>query len=74
MNEIGLDDFLNMAGDNVYDTEYSHKLNISCKHTTYRMFKELKDKLKRMDIKVNNAQLFEYMVVELYNSNLNSLQ
>jgi ribosomal protein S4 len=74
MNEIGLDDFLNMAGDNVYDTEYSHKLSISCKHTTYRMFKELKDKLKRMDIKVNNAQLFEYMVVELYNSNLNSLQ
>lgn len=74
MNEIGLDDFLNMAGDNVYDTEYSHKLSISCKHTTYRMFKDLKEKLKRMDIKVNNAQLFEYMVVELYNSNLNSLQ
>lgn len=74
MNEIGLDDFLNMAGDNVYDTEYSYKLSISCKHTTYRMFKELKDKLKSMDIKVNNAQLFEYMVVELYNSNLNSLQ
>tara|TARA_B100000519_G_C14235480_1_gene434531 strand:+ start:1525 stop:1749 length:225 start_codon:yes stop_codon:yes gene_type:complete len=74
MNEINIDDLLNMAGDNIYDTEYSHKLSISCKHTTYRMFKELKDKLKIMDIKVNNAQLFEYMVVELYNSNLNSLQ
>ena len=46
---------------------------LSCKHTTYRMFKELKGKLKQIGIKVNNAQLFEYMVVELYNSNLKQL-
>tara|TARA_Y100001973_G_C5194546_1_gene333313 strand:- start:238 stop:465 length:228 start_codon:yes stop_codon:yes gene_type:complete len=72
-NEISITDLLDMCGNNVYDTEYSHKLTISCKHSTHRMFKELKEKLKMMDIKVNNAQLFEYMVVELYNSNLKSL-
>ena len=42
-------------------------------HVT-QMFNELKDKLKKMGIKVNNAQLFEYMIVELYNSNLKSLE
>ena len=73
MNEIDIEDLINMAGNNVYDTEYSHKLSISCKHTTYIMFKELKEKLKRIGIKVNNAQLFEYMVVELNNSNLKQL-
>jgi len=72
-NEIKIEDLLSMAGNNVYDTEYSHKLSISCKHSTYRMFKELKGKLKHIGIKVNNAQLFEYMVVELYNSNLKQL-
>ncbi len=72
--DITMDDLINMAGKNVYDTEYSHKLTISCKHSTYRMFNELKDKLKKMGIKVNNAQLFEYMIVELYNSNLKSLE
>ena len=74
MDEISLEDLINMAGHNVYDTEYSHKLSISCKHSTYVMYNELKNKLKMMDIKVNNAQLFEYMVVELYNSNLKSLE
>ena len=69
-----MDDLLNMAGNNIYDTEYSHKLSISCKHSTYIMFKDLKAKLKALGIKVNNAQLFEYMVVEMFNSNLNSLQ
>ena len=74
MDEITIEDLINMAGNNVYDTEYSHKLSISCKHSTFRMFNELKTKLKKMDIKVNNAQLFEYMVVELFNSNLKSLE
>ena len=74
MNEININDLLDMAGNNVYDTEYSHKLTISCKHSTYIMFKELKEKLKLLGIKVNNAQLFEYMIVEMYNSNLNSLE
>jgi len=74
MNEININDLLNMAGNNVYDTEYSHKLTISCKHSTFIMFKELKEKLKLLGIKVNNAQLFEYMIVEMYNSNLNSLE
>ena len=74
MNEININDLLNMAGNNVYDTEYSHKLTISCKHSTYIMFKELKEKLKLLGIKVNNAQLFEYMIVEMCNSNLNSLE
>ena len=73
MDEITIDDLINMAGNNVYYTEYSHKLTISCKHSTYIMFKELKEKLKAMGIKVNNAQLFEYMIVELYNSNLKQL-
>ena len=62
-----------MAGINIYDTEYSHKISISCKDSTYKLFKDLKEKLKAECIKVNNAQLFEYMVVELYNSNLKSL-
>lgn len=74
MDEISLNDLISMAGDNVYDTEYSCKLSISCKDTTLKMFKELKEKLKRMNIKVNNAQLFEYMVIELYNSNLKSIE
>tara|TARA_R100000664_G_scaffold16331_1_gene25072 strand:- start:470 stop:694 length:225 start_codon:yes stop_codon:yes gene_type:complete len=73
MDEINIDDLIKMAGGNVYDTEYSHKLTISCKDSTYKLFKELKKKLLLMDIKVNNAQLFEFMVIELYNSNLNSL-
>ena len=72
-NEITMDDLIKLCGNNVYDTEYSHKLNISCKHSTHRLFKELKEKLKVMGIKVNTAQLYEYMVVELYNSNLKSL-
>lgn len=73
MKEININDLIEMAGNNVYDTEYSHKLSISCKHSTYLLFKDLKDKFNKMDIKVNNAQLFEYMVVELYNSNIKSI-
>ena len=72
-NEINIKDLIAMAGSNIYDTEYSHKLIISCKDSTYKLFKDLKGKLDRSGIKVNNAQLFEYMVVELYNSNLKSL-
>jgi hypothetical protein len=68
--DIDIKDLIAMAGDNVYDTEYSHKLNISCKQTTYDMFNDLKVKLKALGVKVNNAQLFELMCVELYNSNL----
>ncbi len=74
MKEIDINDLIDMAGNNIYDTEYSHKLTISCKHSTYIMYKDLKAKLKAIGIKVNNAQLFEYMVVELNNSNINSLQ
>ena len=73
MSNININDLLEMAGDNVYDTEYSCKLSISCKDSTIKMFKELKEKLHKMDIKVNNSQLFEYMVIELYNSNLKSI-
>ena len=73
MDEININDLISMAGNNIYDTEYSHKLSISCKDSTYIMFKELKNKLKAIGIKVNNAQLFEYMVVELYNSNIKSI-
>lgn len=72
-NEININDLIAMAGINIYDTEYSHKISISCKDSTYKLFKDLKEKLNREGIKVNNAQLFEYMVVELHNSNLKSL-
>tara|TARA_R110000751_G_C13552436_1_gene456484 strand:- start:264 stop:488 length:225 start_codon:yes stop_codon:yes gene_type:complete len=72
MSEINKDDLISMAGDNVYDTEYSTKITISCKGTTIKMIKELKEELNRIGLKVNNAQLLEYMVVELYNTNLNS--
>ena len=68
-----MEDLIAMAGTNIYDTEYSHKLSISCKDSTYKLFKDLKEKLKAEGINVTNAQLFEYMVVELYNSNLKSL-
>tara|TARA_R100000664_G_C2691630_1_gene95517 strand:- start:420 stop:644 length:225 start_codon:yes stop_codon:yes gene_type:complete len=74
MKEIKLEDLLNMAGSNVYDTEYSYKLTISCKETTYIMFKELKEKLKAIGVNVNNAQLFEYMTIEMFNSNLKSME
>ena len=51
------------------------KLSISCKASTHRLFKDLKDKLNNeLGIKVNNARLFEFMVVELYNSNLESFK
>ena len=73
MDEININYLISMAGNNIFDTEYSHKLSISCKDSTYIMFKELKNKLKEIGIKVNNAQLFEYMVVELNNSNLKQL-
>ena len=72
MSEINKDDLISMAGDNVYDTEYSTKITISCKSTTIKMIKELKEELNRIGLKVNNAQLLEYMVIELYNTNLNS--
>tara|TARA_R100001443_G_scaffold113463_1_gene128195 strand:- start:413 stop:637 length:225 start_codon:yes stop_codon:yes gene_type:complete len=74
MKEIDINDLINMAGNNLYDTEYSHKLSISCKHSTYLMYKDLKAKLNAIGIKVNNAQLFEYMVVELFNSDLKSFE
>tara|TARA_Y100000401_G_scaffold75812_1_gene61627 strand:- start:226 stop:453 length:228 start_codon:yes stop_codon:yes gene_type:complete len=68
--EIKIKDLIKLAGNNVYDTEYSIKLSISCKASTHRLFKELKQKLKDIGIKANNAQIFEFMVIELYNSNL----
>jgi|TARA_R100001443_G_C3278115_1_gene159702 hypothetical protein len=67
--EINLEDLIKMAGDNVYDTEYSMKLSIPCRTSTHILFKDLKDRLhKQLGVKVNNAKLFEIMVVELYNS------
>ena len=73
MTEINIEDIINMAGNNVYDTEYSCKITVSCKDTTHKMFVELKQRLKQMGINTTNEQLFEYMVVELYNSNLKQL-
>jgi|TARA_R100000479_G_C6379138_1_gene200340 flagellin-specific chaperone FliS len=73
--EIKIEDLLNLAGDNVYDTEYSMKLSIPVRTSTHNLFKELKNKLNNeMGMKINNARLFEFMVVELYNSNLKSLK
>ena len=73
--EINIEDLIKLAGDNVYNTEYSIKLSISCKGTTHILFKELKKQLtKQLGIKINNARLFEFMVIELYNSNLESFR
>tara|TARA_R100001463_G_scaffold44370_2_gene92223 strand:+ start:4435 stop:4662 length:228 start_codon:yes stop_codon:yes gene_type:complete len=69
MKEINFDDLLNMCGHNVYDTEYSIKLSISCRTSTHTLFKDIKRHLNdNLGMKVNNAQLFEFMVVEMYNS------
>jgi len=74
MVEIKYNDLIKMAGGNVYDTEYSHKLNISCKASTHRLFKELKKRFKDHGMRFNNAQLFELMVVELFNTNIKQYQ
>ena len=67
--EINNNDLINMAGTNVYDTEYSTKLSIPCRTSTNELFKQLKDRLKKqLGVKINNARAFELMVVELYNS------
>ena len=67
--EININDLIKLAGCNVYDTEYSMKLSISCRTCTHQLFKELKEHLNnQLGVKVNNAQLFEFMVVEMYNS------
>jgi len=67
--EINLDKLLKMAGNNVYDTEYTMKLSISCRTSTHILFKELKKQLtEQLGVKINNARAFELMVVELYNS------
>ena len=67
--EIILEDLIKMAGDNVYDTEYSMKLSIPCRKCTNDLFKDLKDKLSNhLGVKINNARAFELMVVELYNN------
>ena len=72
--EINIEDLIKLAGENVYNTEYSVKLSISCKASTHILFKELKQRFKDIGIKVNNARLFEFMVIELYNSNLESFR
>ena len=67
--EITNNDLINMAGTNIYDTEYSTKLSIPCRTSTNELFKQLKDRLtKQLGVKINNARSFELMVVELYNS------
>lgn len=67
--EINNNDLINMAGTNIYDTEYSTKLSIPCRTSTNELFKQLKDRLtKQLGVKINNARAFELMVVELYNS------
>ena len=67
--EINNNDLINMAGTNIYDTEYSTKLSIPCRTSTNELFKQLKDRLKKqLGVKINNARAFELMVVELYNS------
>ena len=67
--EINNNDLINMAGTNIYDTEYSTKLSIPCRTSTNELFKQLKDRLKKqLGVKINNARAFEIMVVELYNS------
>lgn len=67
--EVNPLDLINMAGNNVYDTEYSTKLSIPCRTSTNDLFKDLKERLtKQLGVKINNARAFEIMVVELYNS------
>ena len=67
--EIKLDDLIKMAGDNVYDTEYTMNLSIPCRTSTNILFKDLKHQLsEQLGVKINNARAFEFMVIELYNS------
>ena len=67
--EIILEDLIKMAGDNVYDTEYSMKISIPCRTSTNILFKDLKGQLsEQLGVKINNARAFEFMVIELYNT------
>ena len=67
--EIILEDLIKMAGDNVYDTEYSMKISIPCRTSTNILFKDLKDQLsEQLGVKINNARALEFMVIELYNT------
>jgi len=67
--EVDILDLLEMAKDNVYNTEYTHKINISCRDCTYKLFKEIKERMRvELGLKATNAQVFEFMCVEMYNS------
>jgi hypothetical protein len=66
---IDREDLLQQAYGNIYNTEYSTKITISVKNSVLALFKDIKKDLKHIDINLSNAQLFEMMVIEMYNSN-----
>lgn len=65
-------DLLEFADKNVYGTEYSDKITISVKKEVYSLFKIMKKQFAEHGIHLNNAQLFEVMVVEMFNTNKDS--
>tara|TARA_Y100000361_G_C11083970_1_gene302678 strand:- start:152 stop:382 length:231 start_codon:yes stop_codon:yes gene_type:complete len=67
--EINNNDLERLAGNNVYDTEYSEKLTISIRTSTLELFNSLKIDLEnKLGVQVSNNVLFEFMTVEMFNS------
>ena len=66
---IDNDDLLQQAYGNVYNTEYSTKLTVPIKNSVLALFKDIKKEFKKVGIELNNAQLLEMMIIEMYNNN-----
>tara|TARA_R100001086_G_scaffold199785_1_gene115960 strand:- start:375 stop:602 length:228 start_codon:yes stop_codon:yes gene_type:complete len=73
-NKIDNKDLLGIACDNVFKTEYSTKITIPVKNDVLLLFKDIKKQFNELGIKLNNAKLFELMVIEMYNSNKEQYQ
>ena len=60
---------LQQAYGNIYNTEYSTKITIPIKNSVLALFKDMKKEFKKIGMDLNNAQLLEMMIIEMYNSN-----
>ena len=66
---IDNEDLLQQAYGNIYNTEYSTKITIPIKNSVLALFKDMKKEFKKIGMDLNNAQLLEMMIIEMYNSN-----
>ena len=66
---IDNEDLLQQAYGNIYNTEYSTKITIPIKNSVFALFKDMKKEFKKIGMDLNNAQLLEMMIIEMYNSN-----